>query len=60
MAETEGTQNEDATDRVEDLTDTWESSPLTEPERASDPAAKSPSDHGNSAADAQDAGSELG
>ena len=41
------TQNEDATDRVEEITDTWESSPLTEPELATDRKAKSPADPGN-------------
>ena len=41
------TQNEDATDRVEEITDTWESSPLTEPELATDEKATSPADHGS-------------
>jgi len=40
------TQDEDSTDRVADITQTWESSPLTEPELATDPAAKSPADPG--------------
>lgn len=41
------TQDEDSTDRVADLTDTWESSPLTEPEHATDAAATSPAAHGS-------------
>jgi len=40
------TQDQDSTDRVGDLTDTWESSPLTKPEVAADPRATSPADHG--------------
>ena len=40
------TQNGDSTDRVADLTDSWESSPLTEPDRATDRKATSPADHG--------------
>jgi len=41
------TQNQDATERVADVTETWESSPLTEPELATDRKAKSPADPGN-------------
>jgi hypothetical protein len=41
------TQNEDATERVAEVTETWESSPLTEPELATDRKAKSPADPGN-------------
>jgi len=40
------TQNEDSTDRVAEITDTWENSPLTEPELASDSKATSPADPG--------------
>jgi len=40
------TPNEDSTDRVAEITDTWESSPLTEPELATDPKATSPADPG--------------
>jgi hypothetical protein len=41
------TPNEDATERVAEITETWESSPLTEPELATDRRAKSPADPGN-------------
>jgi hypothetical protein len=44
--ETENSQTQDSTERVADLTDTWESSPLTEPELVADPQAKSPADGG--------------
>lgn len=61
MTEAENTQTDDATDRVAELTDTWESSPLTEPEQATDPAAKSPADPGYAADnDAEDAGTATG
>ena len=40
-------QNADSTDRIEEVTDTWEASPLTTPERAADPAAKGPAEHGD-------------
>jgi hypothetical protein len=40
------TQDEDSTDRVAEITDTWESSPLTEPELATDRKATSPADPG--------------
>jgi hypothetical protein len=39
-------QNTDSTDRVEEITETWESSPLTEPEVATDVKASSPADPG--------------
>lgn len=39
---------EDSTDRVEEVTDAWESSPLTTPERAADPEAKNAAAHGDS------------
>ena len=39
-------QNEDSTERVADVTQTWESSLLTEPELATDQQAKSPADPG--------------
>jgi len=38
--------DEDTTDRLAEVTDTWQSSPLTEPAEATDPAAKSAADHG--------------
>jgi hypothetical protein len=41
------TPNEDSTDRVAEITETWESSPLTESERATDSKASSPADPGN-------------
>ena len=41
------TQDEDSTGRVAELTDVWESSPLTEPELATDEKATSPADHGS-------------
>lgn len=37
----------DAEERVEDLTRTWESSPLTDPVEAQDPDAKRIQDHGD-------------
>jgi len=37
----------DSTDRVAELTDTWESSPLTEPEPATDARATGPADRGS-------------
>ena len=40
------TQDGDSTERVADVTETWETSPLTEPERGTDPQAKSPADPG--------------
>jgi hypothetical protein len=40
------TGNEDSTDRVAEITDTWETSPLTEPELAADRKATSPADPG--------------
>ena len=39
-------QNEDSTDRLAEVTETWESSPLTEPEEATDREATSPADPG--------------
>jgi hypothetical protein len=48
------TQNEDSTCRLAEVTATWESSPLTEPELASDRRAKSPADHGRTNAPATD------
>ncbi len=39
-------QDGDSTDRLAEVTDTWQSSPLTEPEEAMDPEAKSAADHG--------------
>jgi hypothetical protein len=47
MNTTPNTQDEDSTDRVAEITDTWESSPLTDPELATDRKAKSPADPGN-------------
>jgi hypothetical protein len=46
MNTTPNTQDEDSTDRVAEITDTWESSPLTEPRRAADSKATSPADPG--------------
>jgi hypothetical protein len=46
MSTPDNTQTEDSTDRVAELTDTWESSPLTEAEQATDPRATSPADPG--------------
>jgi len=46
MTAADNTQIEDSTDRVGELADAWESSPLTEAERATDPSATSPADHG--------------
>ena len=40
-------QDGDSTDRLTEVTDTWQSSPLTEPEEATDAAAKSVADHGD-------------
>lgn len=40
-------QDGDSTDRLAEVTDAWQSSPLTEPEEATDPAAKSAADHGD-------------
>jgi len=40
------TLDEDSTDRVAEITDTWESSPLTEPEHATDRKATSPAGPG--------------
>ena len=42
MDSTPNTQDEDSTERVADITQTWESSPLTEPAAAADPQAKTP------------------
>lgn len=42
MDPTPNSQDEDSTERVADITQTWESSPLTEPDAASDPQAKTP------------------
>ncbi|MGS0685346.1 hypothetical protein ACVBEQ_09395 [Nakamurella sp. GG22] len=41
-------QDGDSTDRLAEVADTWQSSPLTEPEEAMDPGAKSAADHGDS------------
>ena len=46
MTTPDNTQDEDSTNRVAELTDTWESSPLTEPEQATDARATGPADHG--------------
>jgi hypothetical protein len=46
MTQPDDTQKVDSTERVEDLTETWEESPLTEPDVASDPQAKPPVDSG--------------
>jgi len=43
--------SEDSTDRVAEVTETWESSALTEPESAMDPSAKSLVDHGDTETD---------
>ncbi len=48
----------DAVDRVADLTDAWETSPLTEPEAAIDLAAKDVGEHGDSGPDGADSESE--
>lgn len=42
MDPTPSTQGEDSTERVADITETWESSPITEPDAAADPQAKAP------------------
>ena len=47
MDTTSDPRSEDATDRLAEVTEAWESSPLTEPERAIDPEAKRPIDHGD-------------
>jgi len=47
MSMPSNTQDEDSTGRVAELTDAWESSPLTEPEHATDEKATSPADHGS-------------
>ena len=39
-------QDEDSTDRLAEVTETWESSPLTDPEEATDRKATSPADPG--------------
>lgn len=39
-------QNEDSTERVADVTETWETSPLTDPELAMDQQAKPLADSG--------------
>jgi hypothetical protein len=39
-------QNEDSTDRLAEITETWESSPLTEPEAATDRKATSQAEPG--------------
>jgi len=38
---------EDSVDRVAEITEEWQTSPLTEPEGAMDPKAKRLSDHGD-------------
>ena len=43
--------SEDSTDRVAEVTETWESSALTEPESAMDPSAKGLVDHGDTETD---------
>lgn len=47
MDTTPDPSNEDATDRLAEVTEAWESSPLTDPEKAIDPEAKRPIDHGD-------------
>ena len=47
------TPNEDSTERVAEITDTWEASPLTEPENATDPKATSPADAGRAVDDSE-------
>lgn len=37
----------DSTDRMADVTESWESSPLTDPAGAVDPAVKGPVEHGD-------------
>ena len=44
LAEPEGT---DDVDRIDDLTTSWESSPLTDPLGAQDPAARPLAEHGD-------------
>lgn len=39
-------ETDDSTDRVAEVTETWETSPLTEPEAATDSRASSPADPG--------------
>jgi hypothetical protein len=46
MDRARSTQNEDTTERVAEITQTWESSPLTEPQLAADGKAASPADPG--------------
>lgn len=46
----------DSTDRMADVTDSWQSSPLTDPDGATDPAIKGPVEHGDDPGPA-DAGS---
>jgi len=43
--------SEDSTDRVAEVTETWESAALTEPESAMDPSAKGLADHGDTETD---------
>jgi hypothetical protein len=42
MERARSTHNEDTTDRVAEITETWEASPLTEPQLATDSKASSP------------------
>lgn len=37
----------DSTDRMAEVTESWQSSPLTDPEGATDPAIKGPVEHGD-------------
>lgn len=37
----------DSTDRMAEVTESWESSPLTDPDGAADPAVKGPVEHGD-------------
>ena len=46
-----GRDEPDATDRVAEVTETYQSSPLTEPEKVLDPAEKGLLQHGDSAPD---------
>ena len=40
-------QDGDSTDRLAEVSDTWQSSPLTEPEQVTDPESRSAADHGD-------------
>lgn len=44
----------DSTDRLADVTDSWQSSPLTDPEEATDPGLKGPVQHGDDPGPAED------